>query len=168
MQLTLTVKLQPNPAQAQSLLATMERFNAACNTIAEAAFREHTASQVKLHHLMYREVRDTFDLSAPMAVRAIGKFVAVYKRDKSIQPIFRPHGAIVYDDRLLSWKGLERVSILTWDGRRSRFTRLSGVASTVGRSINCGSLSSTRRRWRAFPSSWSIRAIPRGRVLNAD
>ena len=117
MQLTLTVKLQPNPAQAASLLATMERFNAACNAIAETAFREHTASQVKLHHLMYRDVRERFGLSAQMAVRAIGKVVEVYKRDKSIQPTFRPQGAIVYDDRLLSWKGLDRVSILTVEGR---------------------------------------------------
>jgi predicted transposase len=117
MQLTLTVKLQPNTAQAQSLMTTMERFNAACNAIAETAFREHTASQVKLHHLMYRAVRERFGLSAQMAVRAIGKVVEVYKRDQSIQPTFRPHGAIVYDDRLLSWKGLDRVSILTVDGR---------------------------------------------------
>ena len=117
MQLTLTVKLQPNPDQAASLLQTMERFNAACNAIAETAFRERTASQVKLHHLLYRDIRARFGLSAQMAVRAIGKVVEVYKRDKSIQPTFRPHGAIVYDDRLLSWKGVDRVSILTLQGR---------------------------------------------------
>lgn len=95
----------------------MERFNAACNAIAEAAFREHAASQVKLQHLMYRDVREHFGVSAQMAVRAIGKVVEVYKRDKAIQPTFRPHGAIVYDDRLLSWKGLDRMSILTLQGR---------------------------------------------------
>ncbi|MCY0907658.1 MAG: hypothetical protein OWR62_04655 [Sulfobacillus thermotolerans] len=117
MQLTLTVHLQPNTTQAQSLLGTMERFNAACNAIANIAFREHTASQVKLHHLMYREVRERFGLSAQMAVPAIGKVVESYKRDKSIQPTFRPYRAIVYDDRLLSWKGLDRVSILTLAGR---------------------------------------------------
>jgi len=117
MQLTLTVKLQPNPAQTQSLLATMERFNAACNAIAETAFREHTASHVRLHRLMYREVRERFGLSAQMAVRAIGKVVEAYKRDKTVKPSFRPHSAIVYDDRLLSWKGVDRVSILTLQGR---------------------------------------------------
>ncbi|PSR25575.1 MAG: hypothetical protein C7B47_11850 [Sulfobacillus thermosulfidooxidans] len=111
MQLTLTVKLQPNPIQAPSLMATMKRFNAA------VAFREHTASQVKLHRLMYREVCERFGLSAQMAVRAIGKVVEVYKRDKSIQPTFRPRGTIVYDDRILSWNGLDRVSFLTLDGR---------------------------------------------------
>lgn len=43
MNLTLLVKLQPNPAQAQARLETMERFNAACNAIAATAFREHPA-----------------------------------------------------------------------------------------------------------------------------
>jgi putative transposase len=117
MQLTLMGKLQPNPVQAQALVETMERFNAACNAIAETAFREHTASQVKLHHLVYREVRERFGLSAQMAVRAIGKVVEAYKRDKTVKPSFRPHGAIVYDDRLLSWKGVDRVSMLTLHGR---------------------------------------------------
>jgi IS605 OrfB family transposase len=144
MHLTLTVKLQPNPDQAQSLLETMERFNAACNAIAETAFRERTASQVKLHRLLYRDVRARFGLSAQMAVRAIGKVVEVYKRDKSIPPTFRPHGAIVYDDRLLSWKGLDRVSILTVNGRMvvpvvmdtyhtQRWRRIRGQADLIYR-----------------------------------
>jgi IS605 OrfB family transposase len=66
---------------------------------------------------MYRDVRERFGLSAQMAVRAIGKVVEAYKRDKRVKPTFRPHGAIVYDDRLLSWKGVDRVSILTVHGR---------------------------------------------------
>ena len=53
-----------------------------------------------------------------MTVRAIAKVVEVYKRDKNIQPTFRPHGAIVYDQRILSWKGADRVSIQTNDGRQ--------------------------------------------------
>jgi predicted transposase len=144
MQLTLAVKLQPNPIQVQSLLETMESFNAACNATAEIAFREHTASQAKLHHLMYREVREGFGLSAQWAVRAIGQVVEVYKRDKRIQPTFRPHGAIVYDDRLPSWKGLDRVSILTWAGRQivpvildayhaQRLRRIRGQADLICR-----------------------------------
>jgi IS605 OrfB family transposase len=110
MNLTLTVQLQPHLNQAASLLATRERVNA-------TAFREHAASQVMLHHLMYWEVCRRFGLSAPMAVRAIGKVAEAYKRDQSIQPVFRPHGALVYDDRLLSWKGGDRVSMLTVQGR---------------------------------------------------
>ena len=52
-----------------------------------------------------------------MAVRAISKACEAYKRDKKIRPTFRPLGAIAYDQRILSWKGRDRVSILTLGGR---------------------------------------------------
>jgi putative transposase len=52
-----------------------------------------------------------------MMVRAIGKVVEAYKRDKTIQPRFLPHGAITYDERIMSWQGLEHVSVLALDGR---------------------------------------------------
>lgn len=53
-----------------------------------------------------------------MTVRAIAQVADVYKRDKSVQPTFRPHGAIVYDQRILSWKDADRISVLTNDGRQ--------------------------------------------------
>jgi len=43
MNLTLMIKLMPTSGQRTALLQTMERFNAACNAIAEVAFRERTA-----------------------------------------------------------------------------------------------------------------------------
>jgi len=52
-----------------------------------------------------------------MAVRAISKACEAYKRDKSIKPTFAPNGAVVYDQRILSWKGLDTVSLLTVHGR---------------------------------------------------
>jgi len=144
MNLTLLIKLQPNTPQAQSLLATMERFNAACNAIAAAAFRERTANKIRLQKLVYHDIRQTFGLSAQLTVRAISKVAEAYKRDKTVQPTFRPHGAIVYDQRLLSWKGLDRVSILTLDGRhiipvvldgyhRARMDRIRGQADLIYR-----------------------------------
>ncbi|MCY0877836.1 MAG: transposase [Firmicutes bacterium] len=50
-------------------------------------------------------------------MRAISKVAEAYKRDRRIQPAFRPHGALVCDQRVLSWKGPDRVSILTLHGR---------------------------------------------------
>lgn len=111
------VKLLPTAEQAASLLATMERFNAACDVLAAVAFSNKCANKVELQKLAYHDIRRDFGLSAQMTVRAISKVVEVYKRDKSIQPTFRPHGAIVYDERILSWKGSDRVSLLTNDGR---------------------------------------------------
>ena len=49
MELTLAVKLAPSPEQHEALVATLERFNAACNAIAEVAFREHLANKIALH-----------------------------------------------------------------------------------------------------------------------
>jgi putative transposase len=117
MKTTLMVKLQPTVEQRSALLETMEQFNAACNAIAEVAYRERTANKVHLQKLVYYDIRDRFTLSAQLTIRAIAKVVEAYKRDKTKQPTFRPHGAIVYDQRILSWKSVDRVSLLTLHGR---------------------------------------------------
>jgi IS605 OrfB family transposase len=111
------LKLLPTAEQAGALLRTMERFNAACDALASVAFANRCANKVELQKLAYHAIRRDFGLGAQMTVRAIAKVVEVYKRDKDIQPTFRPHGAIVYDQRILSWKGSDRVSVLTLDGR---------------------------------------------------
>ncbi len=117
MHLTMQLKLLPTTEQADAMLRTMERFNAACDALAAVAFANQCANKVELQKLAYHDIRRDFGLGAQMTVRAIAKVVEVYKRDKTIQPTFRPHGAIVYDQRILSWKGADRVSILTNDGR---------------------------------------------------
>lgn len=112
------IKLAPSEEQHEALLETMERFNEACNYISNLAFERYTASQVKLHHLAYRYLREHYGLSAQMAVRVVGKVVEVYRRDKSRLHTFKLHSAMVYDDRILSFKGLDKVSILTLKGRQ--------------------------------------------------
>jgi len=118
------VKLAPNQEQYASLLQTIERFNEACNYLSELAFSHYTAGQVKLHHLAYRYLREHYGLSAQMAVRAIGKVAETYRRDKSKLVAFKPHSAMVFDQRILSWKGLDKVSILTLQGRQIIPTRI--------------------------------------------
>ena len=118
MKQTLMVKLAPTNEQYKLLLETMEHFNEACNYVSSLAFERYTSSQVKLHYLAYRYLREHYGLSAQMAVRAIGKVVEVYRRDKSTLHIFKPYSAMVCDDRTLSFKGLDRVSILTLQGRQ--------------------------------------------------
>lgn len=117
MKTTIQIKLLPDEDQHATLKATMERFNEACNYIAEVAFREKCASKFQLQKLVYDDVRKQFGLSSQMAVRAISKVVEAYKRDKSKQCFFKPNGAVVYDQRILSFKGLENASILTLQGR---------------------------------------------------
>ena len=105
------------PEQVRALLATVERFNAACDWIGAVAFRERCANKVALQKIVYYDTRARFGLSAQLSIRAISKVVEAYKRDKTIQPRFRPHGAVPYDERIMSWKGMEHVSLLTLQGR---------------------------------------------------
>lgn len=118
MKLTLLLKLLPSEEQKQMLLKTMEQFNAACNYVSRVAYNYRTASQVKLHKLTYKDIREQFGLSAQMAVRVIGKVAEAYKRDKNKLHHFKPYGAMVYDHRILTIKFPDHVSILTLDGRQ--------------------------------------------------
>lgn len=126
MKLVIMVKLAPSDGQHRALLATLERFNEAANWIADVAAENHTASKYKLQKLIYHDVRERFGLSAQMTVRCISKVAEAYKRDKSKKPSFRPHGAMVYDERIMGFKGIDRVSLLTLERREIVPLRLGG------------------------------------------
>jgi predicted transposase len=117
MKQTVLVKLAPTPAQHASLLRTLQAFNAACNAVAEVAYAHRLANKIELQKLVYYDIRQQFGLSAQMAIRAFAKVAEAYKRDKRIKPSFRPHGAMVYDERICSFPAIDRVSLLTLDGR---------------------------------------------------
>jgi IS605 OrfB family transposase len=122
MKLTIELQVLPDPEQAASLLETMERFNAAASFAAKVARDAGVSSQPSIHKRCYAELRTRFDLSAQMAVRAIGKAVEALKalkaRGESACPEFKPHGAVTYDERILSFKGLDQVSLWTLRGRQ--------------------------------------------------
>lgn len=91
----------------------MRAFNAAADWLAGEAFARKTANKIALQKLFYRALRERFGLSAQMAVRCIAQVCEAYKRDKTKRPHFRPFAAIPYDQRLMSFKGVDRVSLLT-------------------------------------------------------
>ncbi|WP_229795830.1 RNA-guided endonuclease TnpB family protein, partial [Actinoplanes campanulatus] len=98
------------------------------------AFEQRTANKIFLQKIVYADLRAEFGLSAQMAVRAIAKACEAYKRDKKIEPVFRPDGAVQYDQRMLTWKGRDAVSILTLSGRiivpvvyQGRWTQVPGT-----------------------------------------
>jgi len=117
MKQVIALKLLPTLEQAQALRSTMEAFNAACNYLAGIAWEHRMANKYKLQELEYKAVREQFGLSSQLTVRAIAKTCEAFKRDKNIKPQFKPHGAITYDARLMSFKGLDTVSLLTMEGR---------------------------------------------------
>lgn len=117
MKLTLQLKLLPTPEQHTALLETMRAFNAAASYAARVGFEAKRYSRDTIHRLCYFELRERFGLSSQMAVRAIGKAVDCFKRDRTVCPVFRDTGAMIYDERLMGWKGPAHVSLLTLKGR---------------------------------------------------
>jgi hypothetical protein len=70
--------------------------------------------------------------------------VDAYKRAKHIPPTFRPQGAIAYDRRVMAFKSLTTVSLLTLHGRmlvpfrvgayqRARMDAIQGQADLIYR-----------------------------------
>ena len=116
---TLKIRLYPSSEQAEQLLRTMERFNVACNAVSQIAFEKKIFRKTMLQRLCYYEIRDKFKLSSQMVIRAIAKVCESYSDRKKRNKVhtFKSHGAIVYDDRILTVKSIDTVSVLTLAGR---------------------------------------------------
>ena len=117
MNLTIKIKLLANPAQKDALLRTFTAFNSAANVAAMAGFENKVFSQPSIHSLCYFRIREEFGLASQLAVRAIGKAVECFKRDKKKCPVFTDRSSIVYDERIMRFKGLTHVSLASVDGR---------------------------------------------------
>lgn len=144
MKLTLQIRLLPDGEQKRLLLDTMKAFNEAATFAANVAFDAGVFSRPSIHGRVYYELRERFGLSSQMAVRAIGKAVECFQRDKKKCPKFRATGAMTYDERLMSFKGVDKVSLLTLAGRiivpmvygeyqKARFDRIKGQCDLVYR-----------------------------------
>jgi putative transposase len=144
MKQTMLLKLVPTPEQVAALLDTLHAVNAACNHAGGVAFKTKTGNKFELQKMVYGTLRADYGLPAQLAIRAISKTVDAYKRDKRIQPTFRPEGAIAYDERVMAVKGLTTVSLLTLQGRvlvpfrigayqRARMDAIQGQADLIYR-----------------------------------
>src|SRR5215208_6028885 len=102
MRLTIQLKLKPTSEQADALRHTLETANAACDYISQVAWEAKTFRQFPIHRLTYQAARETFQLAAQLSVRCIAKVADAYKLDRKTQRTFQPHGAVPYDDRILS------------------------------------------------------------------
>jgi putative transposase len=117
MKLTVQIQLMPDDDSGRKLRETVVRFNAACNWIAGECFKRQCSNAFEARKFAYHETRARFGLSSQMAQLAINAVCDAYKRDKGIRPTFREHAAMAFDLRTMSFKGLDRVSLLTLEGR---------------------------------------------------
>jgi putative transposase len=115
--LAIQIQLFPDKEQAMQLRQTVEAFSSACNWLAQEAFTRKVSNNIVLQKLYYFGLREQFGLSAQMAAICIRHVASTYKRAKSKLPKFRKHAAMPYDRRILSFKGLDRVSLKTLAGR---------------------------------------------------
>ncbi len=115
--LTLNVKLNPDRGQCAKLLTTMEKFNEACNYDSEIAWFNKKFGKTGIKKLIYYNIKQRYSLSAQLTVRAIAKVAESYSNDRKTIHKFDKRGAVVYDQRVLSFKNNDAVSILTLDGR---------------------------------------------------
>jgi IS605 OrfB family transposase len=95
----------------------MERFNEAANWAAGIAFERQLSNKISLQQIVYRDLRERFGLSAQMACLCVHRVCEAYKRDKTFRPRFGRHSAMSHDIRTMSFKGIDRVSLLTLEGR---------------------------------------------------
>lgn len=124
---TICCKLITMPAMAESLKETSRSFANACNYVLSIAIKENTHNAIKLHKLSYYDIREKFDLSANLSVRAIHRVAGAMtklkgkrKRPKEFKP-----KSIDYDARIFSYfPDKEEVSLTTVNGRLSIPLRL--------------------------------------------
>jgi len=117
MKLVANLKLTPTDAQHEALLATLTTANRACNWLSRQAWDTKTFGQFALHKLAYASCRETFGLTAQMAVRCIGKVSDAYKLDRQARRRFRRYAAQPYDDRIFRLCSDTHLSIWTVHGR---------------------------------------------------
>ena len=116
MKLVVRIKLLPDRDQKSTLLAYMKSFNEAASHAAREGLENRVFSQPLIHKLCYYSLRNIYKISSQTAIRAIGKAVNCFSRDKTKAPIFKPLGSVTYDERTFSFKG-SKISLLSLSGR---------------------------------------------------
>lgn len=117
MKLVANIKLQPTKEQAAELRATLERCNEACNWLSQQGFAAKTTRQYDMQKAFYGELRERFGLTAQVAIQCIKKVADAYKIDQKTVREFRKHASQPYDDRILSFKPDDIVSLWVLSGR---------------------------------------------------
>ncbi len=118
MKRTIAIQLAISELQSGLFCEFQELFTAACNRVASTAFQEKERNRVRLHHLCYYSLRQSFpQLGAQMCCNAIAKVAAALKAQKSPkQLLFKKGCSIHFDKRTYSLKGTV-LSLFTPKGR---------------------------------------------------
>ena len=142
MKLTLQTQLLPERDHAAKLKATVERFNEAANWAAGVAFEHRCSNKVELQKIVYRDLRERFGLSSRWPSGASLRSARRTSGTRGSGPSSARTPQCPYDQRMMSFKGPDRVSLLTLEGRvvvavimgkyqAERFTNAKGQSDLV-------------------------------------
>lgn len=125
--LTLVCKLNPSKEVANKIEATLEAFANACN-YANQNVKPNITSKTTIQSLVYQTIREKFDLSANLAVRACARVGANRKtakqKNKPVK-VFKPTSAD-YDARIFAFREKDWTASLTLVGGREHIPIVVG------------------------------------------
>lgn len=123
---TVKIKLNPTPPDKLIIQQTLDACNKAMNWISEMAWQKKCFNRVALHHLLYYELRDRFNLPSQIAIALKDKICASYKADNKKKHSFKakafplnfPRTAKLVSETVISFntiKGRLRVFMILGD-----------------------------------------------------
>ncbi|MGE5445334.1 MAG: hypothetical protein ACM3SR_12160, partial [Ignavibacteriales bacterium] len=85
------MKIKLNPTHSDKLIIqeTLDACNKALNWISDVAWEKKCFNRVALHHLLYYELREKFNLPSQIAISLKDKVCASYKADNSVKHTFK-------------------------------------------------------------------------------
>lgn len=119
MKKTLKIKLLTDDFQHRALLSTMNVFNQVCNDFSKQGFENNELRKNQLQRIVYHQSRlDYPNFSSQLTIRAIDVVSCSYKikKDRHKPNGFKKTSAVVYDERILSFKD-NTINIWTTEGR---------------------------------------------------
>lgn len=126
--LTVNCKLSPTDSQAEELKDTLKAFADACNWINQIVPLK-IKNHVRIHDMVYQDVRTKFGLSSNLAVRAINRVAGNRKtalKDHSTVKNFEPT-SVDYDARIFAFREKDDEVSVTLLRSRQRIKLLLGT-----------------------------------------
>lgn len=119
MKIILKIKLLTNKNSYQALRQTMNDFNNICNKLSAQVFNSKIYHKFQIQKEFYHGYRTIMPkFSSELLIRAIDVVAQSYKIKRNKNPnIFKSNSAVVYDDRVITFKSTSEVSIWTSNGR---------------------------------------------------
>ncbi len=154
---TIALTLKPTDVEARAFARLQSTFNDACNYINGVAWEAQEFNSVRLHRLVYYDVRARYGLRSQHVVRAIGVVADSYKRDRNVKRAFRKDAAVVLDTPRLYRLRSTKAAITTLDGRLTVTLNIGGIQrAQLGAALKLAEadlIRDRKGRWRLLVSA---------------